>query len=100
MRFVARRLLMLVAVVWLAGTLDFFIPKLAPGNPIEDKMLARMESGGATVDIQSLVRAYNAKFGLDKPLLDQYGSYLGDMLRFDLGYSITDYPTRVSAIIL
>ncbi len=96
----ARRLLMFFAVIWVASTLNFFVPRLAPGNPIEDKMLAQVEYGGSSVDVQSLVKAYNAKFGLDKPLLSQYIAYTRDMLHFDLGYSISDYPTRVATIIL
>ena len=96
----ARRLLMLIAVVWVASTLNFFVPRLAPGNPIENKMLAQVEYGGSSVDVQALVKAYNAKFGLDKPLLSQYLAYMHDTLHLDLGYSITDYPTRVATIIL
>jgi peptide/nickel transport system permease protein len=96
----ARRLLMFIAVVWVASTLNFFVPRLAPGNPIEDKMLAQVEYGGSSVDVQALVKSYNAKFGLDKPLLSQYLAYMNDILHFDLGYSITDYPTRVTTIIL
>jgi peptide/nickel transport system permease protein len=97
---VARRLLMLIAVVWIASTLNFVVPRLAPGNPIENKMLAQVEFGSASVDMRALVKAYNAKFGLDKPLLSQYLAYMRDIVHFDLGYSITDYPTRVTAIIL
>lgn len=103
MRFaglVARRLMMLLAVIWVASTLNFFVPRLAPGNPIEDKMLAQVEYGGSSVDVRQLVQAYNAKFGLDKPLVEQYLAYMHDILHFDLGYSITDYPTRVATIIL
>ncbi len=95
-----RRLLMFLAVIWVASTLNFFVPRLAPGNPIEDKMLAQVEYGGSSVDVQALVKAYNAKFGLDKPLFGQYLAYMHDIVHFDLGYSITDYPTRVTTIIL
>ncbi len=96
---VLRRLLMFGLVVWIAATANFFIPRLAPRNPIEDKLLSMMETGGATIDIHALVDAYNAKFGLDRPLLDQYLAYVGDMLRFDLGYSIAYYPSRTAEII-
>jgi peptide/nickel transport system permease protein len=99
-RVIVRRLVMFVAVIWVASTLNFFVPRLAPGNPIEDKLLAQVEYGGSTVDIQSLVKAYNAKFGLDRPILSQYLAYVRDIVHFDLGYSISDYPTRVSEVIL
>lgn len=97
---VARRLGLLVLVVWVASTINFFVPRLAPRNPIEDKLLAEMEHGGsAIVDLKSLLEAYNAKFGLDKPLLEQYLTYMADTLRFDLGYSIAYYPTRTLDIV-
>ena len=99
LRTVARRLVMLVLVIWLASTLNFFVPRLTPRNPIEEKLLSLTEFGGAAVDIQSLVKAYNAKFGLDRPLAQQYLTYLNDIVHLDLGFSIADYPTRVAAIL-
>ncbi|MFI4983462.1 MAG: ABC transporter permease, partial [Nevskiales bacterium] len=68
LRPIARRLFLFVVVIWLASTINFFIPRLTPRNPIEEKLLSLTEFGGSTVDIQSLVKAYNAKFGLDRPL--------------------------------
>jgi peptide/nickel transport system permease protein len=97
---VLRRLVMFVFVIWLASALNFFMPRLTPRNPIEEKLLSLTEFGGSTVDIQSLVKAYNAKFGLDRPLALQYLAYLNDVVHFDLGFSIADYPTRVAAILL
>ena len=46
-----------------------------------------------------MVKAYQAKFGLDKPLHIQYLNYLGDVFRFDLGYSLANYPARVGQMI-
>ena len=43
--------------------------------------------------------AFSAKFGLDRPLWDQYLRYLGDVLTLDFGHSITQYPARVSDLI-
>jgi peptide/nickel transport system permease protein len=97
--FLARRLGLLALVVWVASTINFFVPRLAPRNPIEDKLLAELEHGGTSVDLKSLVVSYNAKFGLDKPLLEQYLTYLGDTLSFDLGYSIAYYPSRTIDIV-
>lgn len=97
---IARRLGLLALVVWVASTINFFVPRLAPRNPIEDKLLMELENGGgASVDLKSLLDAYNAKFGLDKPLLEQYLTYVGDTLRLDLGYSIAYYPSRTIDIV-
>jgi peptide/nickel transport system permease protein len=91
---VLRRGLMLLLVVWLASTVIFFVPRLAPRNPIEDKLLSQVEHGAQVSDMRGLVEAYNAKFGLDRPLWSQYLAFLGDISRFDLGYSIAYYPSR------
>jgi peptide/nickel transport system permease protein len=99
LRLLGRRLGMFVVVIWVASTLNFFIPRIAPRNPIEEKLLSQLEYGGSAVDIQSLVRAYNEKFGLEQPLIRQYLAYLRDIVNFDLGYSIADYPTRVAEVL-
>lgn len=98
-RWLGGRVLMLLAVVLTAATLNFLLPRLAPMNPVESKLLSLQESGGALTDIKPLVDAYNQKFGLDKPLLTQYGNYLSNTVRFDLGYSIAFYPARVIDLI-
>ena len=62
---------MFLLVVWTASTLIFFVPRIAPRDPIQDKLLAQLEQGGGASDIRGLVESYNAKFGLDKPLWQQ-----------------------------
>lgn len=96
---ILRRIGMLLLVVWAASTLIFFVPRLAPGNPVRDKLLAATEQGAAATDMKALVAAYNAKFGLDRPLWEQYLSFLGDTARFDLGFSIAYYPSRTTDMI-
>src|SRR5258708_11434668 len=58
-------------------------------------------TGGANSSgMQAMVDAYQKKFGLDKPLWQQYLTYLGDLSHFDFGYSLAQYPTTVLEIIL
>jgi peptide/nickel transport system permease protein len=97
--WLGQRILLLLAVVFTAASLNFLLPKLAPKNPVEAKLLQLAESGGALTDIKDLVEAYEAKFGLDRPVLEQYGNYLASTARFDLGYSIAFYPARVIDLI-
>ena len=96
---ILRRVGMLLLVVWAASTLIFFVPRLAPGNPVRDKLLAATEQGASATDMRVLVDAYNAKFGLDRPLWRQYVSFLADTASFDLGYSIAYYPSRTIEMI-
>jgi peptide/nickel transport system permease protein len=91
--YVFKRFLLLILIVWSGATLNFFIPKLTPRNPLREKLLAEAaRSGYIPPGFEEMVQAYEAKFGLDQPLWRQYLNYMQDMLRGDLGVSIANYP--------
>ncbi len=46
-----------------------------------------------------MIEAWRAKFGLDGPLYQQYFAYMGNLLRFDLGFSLASFPSRVNDMI-
>ncbi len=100
--YVVRRVLLFFVVVWAATTLIFFLPKMAPGrNPVVERIGMMVATGGVnTANIQAMVDAYEQKFGLNKPLWQQYITYLGDLTRLDFGYSLMLYPTKVIDVIL
>ena len=84
-------------MVWVAVTLVFFLPRIAPGDPIEQKVLQMQTlSGNEMGDVNEIIESYQRKFGLDKPIGEQYINYLGNLARGDLGYSLARYPSRVS----
>ena len=82
-RFVLRRVLISIPVIFLVATTTFFIMRLAPGGPF---MSERAIPPGIQANLQ-------AKYGLDQPLWVQYGRYLRNLLHFDLGPSYK-YPER------
>lgn len=97
--YFVRRIIMFFVVVILAATLNFIIPRLAPGDPI-GAVLEELRARGAGTQADSedeIVAAYRARFGLDKPVHIQYLSFLFNTLRLDLGYSISYYPQKVEA---
>ena len=99
--YVLRRLGVFVVIIWLAATVNFLMPRLAPANPIREKLLQAVSFGGAgKTDMEKLVATYEAKFGLDQPLWKQYLNYLADLARFDLGVSIANFPSKVIDIIM
>ncbi len=101
LRYVLGRLLFFFLVVWAGTTLVFFLPRLAPGrDPIRERLGMMVANGGMNADtIEIMAKAYEKKFGLDQPLWKQYLNYLGDMSRFDLGYSLAKFPSRVIDVI-
>lgn len=99
--FVARRFGLMLLIIWSGATLNFFIPKMTPRNPLREKLLLEAtRSGYIPPGFEEMVQAYESKFGLDKPLWQQYASYMGDMLRGDLGFSISNYPKTVWELIM
>jgi peptide/nickel transport system permease protein len=81
--------------------LNFLLIRLIPGNPV-DTMMARMSAGGSTTGeaMQKIYASYIAEFGLDKPLLAQFLTYLGNLTKGDLGKSFNQYPTPVMTLIM
>lgn len=98
--FVLKRFALLVLIIWSGATLNFFVPKLTPRNPLREKLMQEAtRTGYIPPGFEEMVAAYEAKFGLDRPLWQQYLAYMGDMARFDLGYSISNYPKTVWELI-
>lgn len=98
--YVLKRIGFLVAVLFTAATINFLIPKLAPRDPVQELINQRIASGGMTSEGAAEFRDSLRKlYGLDKPLWQQYMTYIWNTMRFDLGYSIVNYPQKVSTII-
>ena len=82
-RFLARRLLLFVPTLWVIATLTFFLMRLAPGGPFN-----------AERDIPVAARAALAqKYGLDRPLVVQYVTFIAGAARLDFGPSYK-FPAR------
>ncbi len=77
-RFLFRRLWVAVPTLFLVITAAFFMMRAAPGNPFDTdrKLPAQVE------------RNIMAKYGMDRPLGEQYLTYLGNVLQGDLGPSL------------
>jgi peptide/nickel transport system permease protein len=84
-RLVLRRLLLLAPMVWLVATLTFAVVAAAPGTYAD-----AVDHPGLDADQREALRA---RYGLDRPLHRQYLSWLGAVLRGDLGVSfVTKEP--------
>ena len=95
------RLLFLILVIWAASTITFFIPRLSSKNPVRERFNQLAMSGGFNpADLEVIIASYNAKFGLDKPLLQQYWDYVSGIVRLDLGVSFNKYPRTVMQLIM
>jgi peptide/nickel transport system permease protein len=91
LRYIGRRLIGAIPVLWGVVTLVFCIMRVLPGDPAA---LMLSEGGGSAENIAAL----RADLGLDDPLLVQYGRYLLDVLRGDLGVSLFTQRSVVATI--
>ncbi len=98
--YLRNRLLNLLLVIWIAATINFITPRLAPGDPI-NAIFARLESQGQVIaNSAQIIDLYRERFGLDLPLWQQYLRYLGSVLTLDLGYSLSYFPATVSELVM
>src|SRR5689334_22020412 len=98
MRHLLRRIVFYVAALWMSVTLNFFILRLAPGDPAQ-ALLGRFERQGPISP--AALKALQAAFGINTtdPLWIQYFNYLNNVLHGNLGISFTYYPTAVGNVI-
>lgn len=83
-RWFASKLIRFAAISFLVLTITFVLPRLMPGDPVENLF------GETVTRVDPAVRAdLEAKYELDRPLWDQYTKYLSTVFTFDFGYSIS-----------
>ena len=98
--YLLKRVGVFVLIVWLAATLNFFLPRLSGQDPVRATLLQQAQLGGYVQSgLEAMVKEYEHRFGLDRPLWVQYVTYLGDVARFNFNYSISNYPRTVNEII-
>ena len=98
--YLATRVGSFFLIVWLAATINFFLPRLGNIDPISQMLVEQAATGGSLqTGLDEMIDTYNEKFGLNTPVWKQYLNYLGDMSRLDFNYSIANYPQRVTDII-
>lgn len=97
--YVLRRLGVFLLVIWAAATVNFAIPRLSPVDPIKEALLKVTSMGASQAGMETLTRTFAERFGLDQPVWKQYLNYLVDSARFNFGFSISYFPTRVSDMI-
>ncbi len=88
--YLLKRLALAVLTVWVVITVTFFVMRAVPGGPfLGEKALT-----------EEALAALEAKYGMDKPLLEQYGTYLKDIVtRLDFGPSLKQRGRTVAEVI-
>lgn len=82
LKFIGKRLIYLVVMLFGVATLVFILTKKIPGDPTVANLSQR------ALNDPEVVAAYRAKYGLDQPVFVQYILYIKNLLHLDLGTSI------------
>ena len=89
LKYIIKRTGMALLTIWIVATLTFFVMNLVPGGPFLSEKAISPEA----------TAALEAKYGLDKPLIEQYFTYMKDALHGDFGDSLKQRGRTVAEII-
>jgi len=88
--YILKRVALAALTVWVVITITFFVSRAVPGGPFM----------GEKAISEAAQKALEAKYGLDKPVFEQYTTYLTDILtKFDFGPSLKQRGQNVTDII-
>lgn len=95
MRFVARKLSFYLVAAWVALTINFLLPRLIPGNPVEI-LIARMQQSGPTPPSETRVLEKLLGLGTGN-IFEKYWQYVDSVAHLRLGLSVTQFPSTVAS---
>lgn len=81
-RYLLQRVLLVIPMIWVILTLVFVVLRVAPGDPVSAAL-------GGKLDADALEQRRQA-LGFNRPLIAQYGDYLGSVLHLDFGTTFSD----------
>lgn len=88
-KYILKRVLLAAVTIFAVATITFFLMNMVPGGPFLSEKAVSPKA----------MEALEAKYGLDKPLFEQYTTYIGDALHGDFGESLKQRGRTVMSII-
>ena len=96
LRYIVHRLLVMIPTLLAISIIVFTIIQLPPGDYLES-YIAELQSEGQTVD-QSKIEFLRQNYGFDKPMIEQYATWLLGMTHGDFGFSF-EYRLPVADVV-
>jgi peptide/nickel transport system permease protein len=98
-RYFLNKLAWFLITLVCAFLLNFILPRLMPGDPVA-AIVSRLAQGMSnTTGIQAIYEQYAELFGTNKPMLEQFFIYVKNVMQGDFGFSFSQYPRTVAAVI-
>ncbi|MDD5398249.1 MAG: ABC transporter permease [Dehalococcoidia bacterium] len=94
--YIIKRLIYSVIIAWGIMTVTFILLRLGPSSPV-DRYILNIAARGQ--DVESVRQAIEARYGLDKPIIEQYFTYMGNLLQGNWGWSFSTSQSVADLIV-
>jgi len=100
-KYYGKKIIWYVITLFVALALNFFLPRMMPGDPIAAMVSQALGDGVAlgAAEVMAIEMEFIERFGLDRPLPMQFLIYLGNIVRGDFGTSFLQHPRPVVEIV-
>lgn len=98
-KYFGKKLLWYLLTFVVALMLNFFLPRLIPGNPVDGMIADSLAGITDSTKAAAIRQEFIEKLGLNKSMFEQFVDYVKGLFRGDLGVSFTNYPRPVLEII-
>ena len=88
--YIIKRLIYSVIIAWGILTITFILLPVGPSSPV-DRYILNIAARGQ--DVESVTKALESRYGLDKPIYEQYFDYVGNLLQGNWGWSFSSSST-------
>jgi peptide/nickel transport system permease protein len=100
LKYFRNKLFWFIITLIAAFVLNFFLPRMMPGDPVAG-IVSRLAQGMTnTAGIQAIYQQYADLFGTNRPMIEQFFLYVKNVAQGDFGFSFSQYPRTVENVIL
>jgi peptide/nickel transport system permease protein len=98
-RYFGNKLIWFIITFIVAFLLNFILPRMMPGDPVAAIVARMAQNTSNTAGLQDLYRQYTELFHTNEPLLTQFIFYVRNVINGDFGFSFSQYPRTVAAVL-
>lgn len=98
-KYYTNKIIWYLVTLIIAVVLNFVLPRLMPGDPVSSIAARAVEGMTDSTAIQQVYEDYAEKFGVNDPMIKQFGTFLKNAVKGDFGVSFSQYPRTVANII-
>lgn len=98
-KYFGKKIVWFILTLFIAFLLNFILPRMMPADPVANIMSKTARGMSDTNATKAMYDNYVKAFGLDKPMIVQFFTYIKNAFRGDFGVSFSQYPRKVNDII-